>query len=87
MEQSSSSLERYFVPGDVIYAPGWDYCYQVVSGPFCRIHYVRWRGSLVANPSDARRYVGYLTKVLGGNTLTQLFVKATSLLGDRQPGL
>jgi hypothetical protein len=62
-------------PGDVIYAPGWKYCYQLISGPFCRIHYARWQGHLVCVPSDHPLYVGYHIQVLGGQSVDTILVR------------
>lgn len=31
--------EKFYKPGDRIYSPGYSFCYEVVSGPLCRVYY------------------------------------------------
>lgn len=64
-------------PGDVIYAPGWNFCYQAKSGPFCRIHYIRWQGRLACTPSDSLIYVSYFIQALGGKTISRIIIRAS----------
>jgi hypothetical protein len=77
MKTPQTPTKHFLEPGEVVYAPGWDYCYQVVSGPFCRINYVRWQGSLAAAPAESQQYVSYLIRALGGKSVSRVIIKAT----------
>lgn len=63
-------------PDDVIYLPGWSYCYRIASAPFCRLHYLRWQGHPAAAPSDPPGYIAYCIQPLAGQRLEQLLVRA-----------
>lgn len=73
---SGQTAQPYLQPGDVIYAPGWDFCHEVISGPFCRIHYVQWQGRSATTPANPPSYVSYLIRVLGGTTVYRFIAKA-----------
>ncbi|HEY9764008.1 MAG TPA: hypothetical protein V6D07_15865 [Trichocoleus sp.] len=60
---------------DVLYMPGWSYCYRLISAPFCRIHYLRCQGHLVAAPSDSPDHVAYLMQPLGGDRVDHLLLR------------
>lgn len=75
----NSSGQSYLQPGDVIYAPDWNYCYEILSGPFCRIHYVSWQGRLASTPGDSRFHVSYLIRALGGKTVHRLIVRTADV--------
>ncbi|MGB3491217.1 MAG: hypothetical protein WBA57_00710 [Elainellaceae cyanobacterium] len=64
--------------GAVVYAPGWSFCYRVVSGPFCRVHYIQWRGLLACTSFDSPAYYSYLIQVLGGRKVRRLRVRQQS---------
>jgi hypothetical protein len=61
--------------GDVIYAPGWQHCYRIMSAPFSRIHYVRWQGQLAAVPTDPKSYAMYWVKPLGSDRFKRLLLR------------
>jgi hypothetical protein len=70
---------RFLEPGDVIYTSGWDFCYQIVSGPFCRIHYLHWKGTIASTPSDSSLFISYLIRVLGGKTTSRIIIQSSLL--------
>lgn len=60
--------------GDAVYGAGWSYCYQVVSAPFCRLHYLHSRSGVQLRPSDPPGYIAYQVTPLGGQRVEQLVV-------------
>ena len=61
--------------GEVIYHPGWDAPYEVVSGAFNRLYYFRWQGHLVSACADSPATVNYYLKPLGGERFVRLQMK------------
>ncbi|MGJ3252017.1 MAG: hypothetical protein ACFE0J_12920 [Elainellaceae cyanobacterium] len=79
MSNALPPTKRPFLqPGDVTYAPGWEFCYEVMSGPFCRINYIHWQGNIAAAPADAHSYISYFIRALGGRTVHRFIVKITN---------
>ncbi|MBE9181660.1 hypothetical protein IQ268_24145 [Oculatella sp. LEGE 06141] len=78
MKTPETPTKPLLEPGEVIYAPGWDYCYQVVSGPFCRINFVQWQGRLASTPSDPQLYISYLIRALGSKNVSRVIIKSTN---------
>ena len=72
----SSHTHVLLKSGEVIYGPGWPFCYRVMSAPFCRIHYLKWQGKLTAAPTDPKGCISYIVKVLGGERESKLIVRS-----------
>lgn len=75
---SSCSLIQFHdfpSPGEVIYGTGWDTPCQVMSGGFCRIQYLRWRGHLTTISVDPPGTVNFFLRPLGGIRTIRLLLK------------
>ena|GEM_PF-4650027 len=64
--------------GAVVYAPGWSFCYRIVSGPFCRVHYIRWRGLLACTSFESPGHRSYLIQAVGGQQIKRLQIRKRS---------
>jgi hypothetical protein len=80
MDSPKTPTRHLLEPGEVVYAPGWDFCYQIVSGPFCRINYVSWQGRLASAPADSQKYISYLIRAVGGKAISRIVIKTTNFL-------